>query len=197
MLTIHKSLVIIGILATSLTLAGCAPAASTNGTGSSSAVREDFNDQDVLFVQGMLPHHEQAVEMSDMILSKEGIDPRVRDLAQRFTDAQELEISVMTGWLEDWDISPAMEGMEGMDHGDGGMSGTMSDEAMASAAAATGLDASRLFLEQMTEHHSGAIEMAEIQLADGQNPAAIELAQAIADSQQAEIDEMTQILATL
>ena len=156
----------------------------------------EFNDADVMFAQMMIPHHAQAIEMSDMVLSKEGVDPQVLELAQEVKDAQGPEIERMTGWLQGWgedvpDIS--MGSMGGMDMG-GGM---MSEEDMQALSDADGPTASRLFLEQMVQHHTGAIEMAQAQLSDGQNPEALELAQTIVDTQQAEIDQMQEILATL
>ena len=191
MFTHRKYLAIAGVLAASLTLAACAPADTGAGGESSSSSTESFNDQDVMFAQMMLPHHRQAVEMSDMILAKDGIDPEVTELAQSIKDAQQPEIQQMEGWLEDWD-APAE--MEGMDHS---MNGMMSDEEMGNLEEASGDTASRIFLEQMTEHHNGAIEMAQTEVDEGQYPEAVELAETIIDEQQAEIDEMQEILATL
>ena len=85
------------------------------------------------------------------------------------------------------------DGMEGMDHG-GGM---MSEDDMAALEAATGAEASRLFLEQMTMHHEGAIEMAQDEVDNGQNPDAVEMAQTIVDTQTAEIAQMQELLAQL
>ena len=186
----RKFLAIAGLLAASLTLAACAPSATDGGSSSSDSAAA-FNDQDVLFAQMMLPHHMQAVEMSDMILAKDGIDPQVTDLAQRIKVAQEPEIQQMEGWLTDWD---APTEMGGMDHSSNGM---MSDGEMGDLDAASGDDASRLFLTQMTEHHNGAIEMAKTELDQGTFPDAVELAQTIVDTQQAEISEMKDILASL
>ena len=191
MFTHRKSLAIAGVLAASLTLAACAPTETGAGGDSSSSSTEGFNDQDVMFAQMMLPHHQQAVEMSDMILAKEDIDTSVTDIAQIIKDEQEPEIQQMEGWLEDWDASAEMGEM---DHS---MSGMMSDEEMGNLESATGDDASRLFLEQMTEHHNGAIKMAQTELDEGEYPEAVELAQTIIDAQQAEIDEMQDILAAL
>ena len=191
MFTHRKSLAIVGVLAASLTLAACVPTETGAGGDSSSSSTEGFNDQDVMFAQMMVPHHQQAVEMSDMILAKEDIDTQVTDIAQIIKDEQEPEIQQMEGWLEDWDASAEMGGM------DEGMSGMMSDEEMGDLDAASGEEASRLFLEQMTEHHNGAIEMAQTELDEGEYPDAVELAQTIIDAQQAEIDEMQGILAAL
>ena len=84
-----------------------------------------------------------------------------------------------------------MGGMEGMDNG------MMSEEDMRALQDAEGQAAARLFLEQMVQHHTGAIEMAQTELSEGQNPEALELAQTIVDTQQDEITQMQELLATL
>jgi uncharacterized protein (DUF305 family) len=88
-----------------------------------------------------------------------------------------------------------MEGMDhgGMDHG-GGM---MSEEDMSALMAASGAEFDRLFLEQMIEHHTGAVEMAVTESAEGQNTDAIAMAGTIRDTQNAEIAEMRQLLPEL
>ena len=165
-----------------------------HGASSSSP---EFNDADVAFVTGMIPHHQQAVEMADMILAKGGVDERVTELARSIKAAQEPEIETMTAWLEEWGQPAAgmdgMNGMEGMDHG-GGM---MSDDDMAALEAADGPEASRLFLEQMIQHHQGAIDMAVVEVDAGKNADALALAQTIADAQTAEIATMQGMLAGL
>lgn len=188
-------------LALALTLAGCAgsdedtsmPGMDHGGMTSSAApsaeVEGDFNTADSMFVMMMIPHHEQAVEMSDMILAKDGIDPRVMDLAQQIKEAQAPEIELMQSWLDAWGMSES-GGLGGMDHGDG----MMSDEDMSALESATGSEAARLFLEQMIQHHEGAIEMADAQLEDGINPDALALAQVIVEAQTAEIATMKDLL---
>jgi uncharacterized protein (DUF305 family) len=85
--------------------------------------------------------------------------------------------------------------MEGMDHGSGaGMSGMMSEEDMQALEDAQGTEASRLYLEQMTAHHEGAVEMARDQVEQGQNPQAVALAQDVIEAQEAEITEMEGLL---
>ena len=69
--------------------------------------------------------------------------------------------------------------------------------AWTTAAEASGAGAAKLFLTGMIEHHRGAVAMAQQEVADGQNPEATTLARAIAASQQAEIEEMTTLLARL
>jgi len=138
----------------------------------------------------MIVHHEQAIEMSDIIIAKDGVDPAVTQLALRIKEAQGPEIDRMNDWLEAWGASGS--DMGGMDHGDS-MGGMMSEEDMAALEAADGPTASSLFLEQMIEHHEGAVEMAEEQVENGQNGEAVELAQQIIEAQRAEIQEMQEM----
>jgi uncharacterized protein (DUF305 family) len=188
------------VVALALVLAGCSTSGmggmdhGTSDPGSSDASGAPVNAADEMFVIGMIPHHEQALSMAQLLLDKDGVDARVVALAERILAAQQPEIDLMNGWLEDWGVDPDMGGMEGMDHGDGGM---MSDEDMAALESASGAEASSLFLEQMIQHHQGAIDMAERELANGQNPDVLDLAQKIRDDQSAEIAEMQELLAAL
>ncbi|MBA3619860.1 MAG: DUF305 domain-containing protein [Acidothermales bacterium] len=173
------------VLAVALTLASC------SGGGAAA----DHNDADVMFATMMIPHHAQAVEMSEAVLAKDGVDEGVVDLAERVKDAQQPEIDQMTGWLETWgEDVPAMSGAHSAH---GGMPGMMSAEQMKALADAPGEQASPLFLQRMTEHHQGAIDMAKEQVADGENAEAVDLAERIAADQQEEIEEMQELLTKL
>jgi uncharacterized protein (DUF305 family) len=191
-------------MAIALALAGCATTAGggsgmpgmDHGGGSSSSpattVQGEFNAADSMFAMMMIPHHEQAIEMSDVILAKTGVDQDVLDLAQQIKDAQAPEIELMQSWLDDWGM-PSSGGMDGMDHGNG----MMSDDDMAALEAAEGADAARLFLQQMIEHHEGAIDMAQDVLDDGANPEVLALAERIISAQTDEIATMERLLADL
>jgi uncharacterized protein (DUF305 family) len=175
--------------------AGHSPSPSATAAPSSTATAEAHNDADVMFAQHMIPHHTQAIEMSDTLLAKQGIDPRVTELATQIKAAQGPEIQQMQGWLTQWG-TPSMPPMSG--HGDmPGMSGMMSEKDMTALKDAQGVDASKLFLTQMIAHHEGAITMAQSEIKDGQYPPAVELARAIVTTQQQEIDTMNGILASL
>lgn len=181
-----------------LALAGCASTTTGGGmdnmpgmgSSSSASAAADVNMADMQFTMMMIPHHEQAVEMADMILGKDGIDERVLTLAEQIKAAQGPEIELMESWLDEW--GTPMGDMDGMDHG-----GMMSDTDMQALEDATGAEASRLFLEQMIVHHQGAIEMAQDEVDNGQNPDVITLAENIIASQTTEISTMEDILATL
>uniref|UniRef100_UPI000377CF83 DUF305 domain-containing protein n=3 Tax=unclassified Arthrobacter TaxID=235627 RepID=UPI000377CF83 len=89
-------------------------------------------------------------------------------------------------------------GMAGHEMGGmGGMDGMLDEDQMADLEAAEGDDAVGLFLESMIEHHDGAVEMAQEEIDNGENPAAIALAETIMETQLAEIQEMEQLLAEL
>lgn len=168
--------------------------ATTEADGEISA---DHNDADIMFAQMMIPHHQQAVEMSEMLLAKEGIPAQVVEFAQGVIDAQGPEIDRMNAMLEAWDQQPVTDS-GGMDHGKmGGMSGMMSQEDMIALEEAQGTEAARLYLEQMTAHHEGAVDMARDEVADGQNPHAITLAEQVISDQEAEIAQMQQMLTDL
>lgn len=188
------------LLATALVLAGCAPQDGTmpgmdHGPGGMTATTEpaaEFNAADEMFVTMMIPHHQQAIDMADIVLAKTDVAPQVTALAQQIKDAQGPEIETMRGWLQDWGVDYD-DSMGGMGHGDG----MMSDDDMTALEDASGPEASRLFLEQMIVHHQGAIEMAEMALESAQNPDVTALATQVIEDQTAEIATMQDLLATL
>ncbi|WP_068270230.1 DUF305 domain-containing protein [Aldersonia kunmingensis] len=169
---------------------------STSATSEASAA--DHNDADIAFAQQMIPHHAQAVEMSEIVLAKPGIDPRVTGLANQIKAAQAPEIEQMQSWLAEWD-QPSMPMGTHMTAPPmrGGMMGMMSEQDMAALQDAEGVDAARLYLTQMIAHHEGAIDMAQKEIESGSNADAIALAQAIVTTQQAEITTMEQLLMQL
>lgn len=183
-----------------------ATSSSAVATATSSAApgAEAHNDADVMFAQHMIPHHEQAVQMSDMMLAKEGIDPRVTELATQIKAAQGPEIEQLQGWLTQWGNPPMAPMPSGdMDHGDmgggdmGAMEGMLSEEDLAALGNAQGVEAAKLFLTQMIAHHEGAVTMAQDEIDGGQFPAAVEMAHTIVTTQQQEIDTMRGLLDTL
>jgi uncharacterized protein (DUF305 family) len=163
------------------------PSAAASGTSSASA---EFNDADVMFAQLMIPHHEQAVEMSDMILAKEGVNPDVIALAQQIKAAQQPEIDTMKSWMSAWG-RPTMAGGHQMDDGQ------MTEQEMKTLDEADGPTGQKLFLEGMINHHQGAIQMAQTEITSGKNPDAVALARSIVDSQQKEITTIKGLLAKL
>lgn len=191
-----------GALTLALVLTGCADTGTapsgTSSSPSASTSSSASTEADEMFVTMMIPHHEQAIEMSDILLAKDGADPRVVELAEQIKAAQGPEIDKMLGWLEDWGVEYNPDSMGGMDHGSmGGDDSMMSEEDMTMLEDADATEASRLFLEQMIVHHEGAVDMARTALDDAQNPDVLELAQQVIDDQTAEIATMKDLLGEL
>ncbi|BDH05121.1 DUF305 domain-containing protein [Streptomyces seoulensis] len=164
-----------------------APAASTGA--------DAHNAQDVAFAQGMIPHHQQALEMA-RLASGRSASAQVKALAARVEKAQDPEIRTMTGWLTSWGEEAPMAGMDHSGHGGmTGMSGMMSADDMTSLENSTGADFDRKFLTLMTAHHQGAVEMATTEKDKGGDARATRMADDVITAQSAEIKEMKGLLA--
>ena len=148
------------------------------------------NDADVAFVTGMIPHHTQAVAMSALAADRSAA-PQVKALATAISGAQQPEIAQMQGFLSSWGQPTAPTTSSG---GMSGMSGMMTDGQMRQLTASSGAAFDRMFLQMMTQHHNGAIEMADVELRAGQSTDAKALAQKIIDAQRVEIATMKQLL---
>jgi uncharacterized protein (DUF305 family) len=151
-----------------------------------------FNDDDVMFAQMMIPHHEQAVEMSDIALDPTvGASDAVRQLATRIKGAQDPEIELMTGLLTGWGKSTEMD--TSMDHSSM-MDGMLTADELDGLSSLRGADFDRAWMEAMIKHHEGALAMAKDVLEGGSDPAVMKLSEEIVAGQQAEIDEMRGLL---
>ncbi|MGJ9414105.1 DUF305 domain-containing protein [Aeromicrobium sp. CF4.19] len=171
----------------------------------------EANDADVRFSQMMIPHHAQALEMSELAPSAGGSE-RVKILADRINGAQKPEIVFMAGWLDDlgheaptreqidagdipMEHDHAGTGEDAPDDGEHQMAGMATETQMRALAQARGSDFDALFLQLMIRHHQGAVDMAADVLRDGSEQQLNELAGGISSDQQAEISRMEEILA--
>lgn len=182
-----------GVLAAALALGGCAAGADDphagHGAEGSEPAAATANPADVMFAQMMIPHHEQALVMSEIVLDEPGLDAEVAALAEQIRDAQAPEIAQLEDWLEAW--GEPREAPAGHAHG---MDGMLSEAQLDELEAADAEAASTLFLEQMIAHHEGAVAMAEEHLAAGAHEGALALSQQIVDGQTAEIERMRELL---
>ena len=213
------AVIIAGTALAALVLAGCSSdpspvsTATSGGPASSAAAPAasqgppaagPHNAQDVTFVKDMLPHHTQAVEMADMALNRD-TTPEVKALAMQIRGAQAPEISSMAGWLVGWgqevpspDSSTLGGSMGGGSMGGkAGGTGMMSPDQMTRLDGATGSEFAKMWLTDMTEHHTSAVDMARTETTSGQSTDAKKLAADIISSQTAEIATMKQLLSTL
>ena len=145
-----------------------------------------FGAAEIMFAQMMIPHHQQAVEMAELV-PRRSENPEILQLAKDIAAEQEPEIQQMQRWLDEAGAPSHM------DH-DMNMAGMLSEEELEQLANSSGDEFDRLFLEGMIKHHEGAIEMAKMIL-DSENEEAKALAEAIVSSQTAEIELMKELLA--
>ena len=138
-----------------------------------------------MFAEMMIPHHEQAIEMSDIALSK-STNPEIIKLATEIKNAQEPEIQLMKSW----------EGVDASMHMGHTMMGMLDEQEIADLKSASGKDFDRLFLAGMIKHHEGAIDMAGM-IDDSKNQEVADLGKAIIDVQSAEIKVMQELLKNL
>jgi uncharacterized protein (DUF305 family) len=196
---VKLALLVVAALTLAPALAGCTPGGAGPDVGASSPAADDTATPapaDVMFVQMMIPHHQQAIEMSDMLLAKDDIPADVRALAEQIAAEQGPEIELMRSWLQEWGMPEMgdMPGGHGGHGGHGGMDGMLSQAELDELRAANGDAAVELFLRQMIAHHEGAIAMAQDVVDNGRHPDVRALVDGIIVSQQAEIDVMTEWL---
>ncbi|HSF37169.1 MAG TPA: DUF305 domain-containing protein [Nocardioides sp.] len=208
----------LAVLALGLGLAGCtsdaepeeeaAPVVQLGAPGESNTTlspeeAESIDDPaytaaDVAFVQGMIPHHQQALEMTALVGDRAD-DPDLRTIAERIEVSQVAEIEQLEGWL-----TARGESVSGMHagHGDGehGMPGMLTPQEMTRLERASGRRFDELFLLGMIRHHEGAVLMVESLLTEGeggQESEVFQLAGHIGSDQQVEIAAMKRKLAEL
>ena len=188
------------VLALTVTACGSTDSASTSTTPaaqapSGSTVETSMNAADVEFAQGMIGHHEQAIEMAEIALDPNiGASPAVVDLARRIKGAQDPEVQMMTAWLTSAGEPITMDAMAGHDMSN--MDGMMTADQMDAMGAMTGTDFDTSWLTMMIAHHEGAISQSQAVRANGSNADVLALADQIIAAQQAEITEMQALLAS-
>ena len=147
------------------------------------------NEVDVHFLGMMVPHHEQAIEMSDVLLASDVEDAQVRDLAQRIKDGQERENEQMRAWADEWGIQEDMEL-----HSKHIANGMFQPAELEQFATLKGDELRTAFLEMMHTHHAHVIDMTQGEVDGGGYAPLREMAQEMIDVQLAEMGEMEELL---
>ena len=151
---------------------------------------------DMRFMQDMIPHHHQALEMSWLVADR-ARSAELIDLAGRIETSQKDEIEFMKGWLVERDETVPDPAAAHAMHTSHSMAGMASPEDMARLAGASAEDFDRLYLELMIEHHKGALSMVKDLLAQpgsAYDPVLFEFTTDITTDQQAEIERMSAML---
>jgi uncharacterized protein (DUF305 family) len=171
-----------------MALAGCA--SSEHGEmmeGHSTDASGDLAGADIMFLQMMIPHHQQAIDISDLALTK-STDSELLALAKDIRDGQAAEIVTMKAWLDKAgaDLDPG--------HSTGhDMGGMLSESELAALEAATGKSFDLLWLKGMTGHHDGALHMATM-ITDARNAEIKSFGQAIVTTQSAQNKQMAAMI---
>jgi uncharacterized protein (DUF305 family) len=159
------------------------------GHGSSSSSNANYTGADVMFLQMMIPHHQQAIDISNLAM-KVSSDSELLELAKIIARDQAAEIKQMKVWLKDSGAS------EDMGHSMDGMGGMLNEDDLAALSAATGKEFDTLWLEGMTEHHDGAIHMTQM-IEDAQNADIKAFGTKVIKDQSEQIAQMKKMLARL
>ena len=178
-------------LLASTALTGCTINIGT-GAGDTNASQSNpaaYSDADVMFMQMMIPHHQQAVDMGTLAETR-AVNAEVKDLAMQIKDEQRPEISRMRDLLQDAGASETMGHHMTMD-------GMLSDSQMTALENASGAEFDRLYLEGMIAHHEGAIQMAKDALKGNKSALVKALCDVIIADQEGQIVYMKELLAKL
>ncbi|AGB20576.1 hypothetical protein Mycsm_00115 [Mycobacterium sp. JS623] len=150
-----------------------------------------YNADDVAFATNMIPHHQQAVDLSALVPDRT-TNAALQQLATQISAAQQPEIQVMKVFLVQWNENPENNaGHAG--HGNT-MLGMVDEATMTKLKSLNGAEFDKLWLQSMIGHHQGAIEMAKAEIANGDNVDAKSVAKNIVTAQEAEIGQMKQML---
>ena len=152
------------------------------GCATSSQSGSEYSAEDIAFAEMMIPHHEQAIEMSEIALLNT-TNPEILQVAQEIKAAQSPEIELMKSW----------DGVKVSIHAGHTMEGMLSEGELNDLRESKGQEFDRLFLQGMIKHHEGAIEMAQ-EVATSMNKEVADLSAAIITAQELEIAAMIELL---
>ena len=158
-----------------------------------------YSPDDVRFMQDMIPHHHQAVEMAELVEARTN-RPELSDVAGRIKLSQQDEIGFMQKWLAERDEAVPDPSDHASMHMDHRMAGMATKAQMADLAASEGTGFDRLFLQLMITHHEGAVTMVEELLeqpGSAYDPVLFEFTTDITNDQTAEIERMHALLVSL
>lgn len=187
-----KTAVALAVIASGGLLAACGSSSDNGGqmsghnmtTGSGKSVAGLGNGTDLAFVEQMIPHHRSAIQMAQIAKSRSA-RPQIQTLADNIISAQQREIIELTSLKDDLSKGGVKAGSLGLDASHMGMS-------MDASSLKTATPFDKAFIDMMTPHHTGAIAMAKVELAKGENTQGKKIATGIVAAQQREISMMAQ-----
>ncbi|MDH2429003.1 DUF305 domain-containing protein [Sphaerisporangium sp. TRM90804] len=149
---------------------------------------EPVNAEDVMFLQMMIPHHRQGIEIVRLAAAR-AKDPEVRTLASAIEVTQDGEVRRMTAWLRSWDQPLAAPSDAHAHHG-----GMPRSDRRQIAALGTTDEFDRDFLNLLLAHQDDAVQMATVEAANGAHPQVRDWATQVERSREAQIEQMLRLL---
>jgi uncharacterized protein (DUF305 family) len=152
----------------------------------------DFDATDVMFLQMLVHHQEQGLEMTAVALERTG-DPRVREFAQAVQAIEQDELTMMRSWLTEWHQPTTVDTAADLHASHGGLPATGPDEIKAlHTVKAPSFDSA--FLNLFLAHQHNALEMAHLETSNGTNPETLKFAERVRQSRQGEVQQMLRLM---
>jgi uncharacterized protein (DUF305 family) len=199
--TFDRSVPVVAALLATVALAGCGSADPSTlraaVTSSTATAPGSFGAADILFVQMMIPHHQDAVTMAELARTRSR-SPRIRSVAEQISRTQQPQIDTMIGWVQAAGRPTAPPDFNtGHGVGEHAVPGTMTFTDLVRLRESSGARFDRKFLTVMIRHHRGTLVTATAEFAEVSSPEVKALGQEMAAKQKAELKTMRQILAQL
>ena len=184
-------------LAAALLLSGCgtapdAPATEVAAAQAAIQAEGDHNDTDVMYLQMMVAHHEQGLEMV-RLAGKRAARDEIRTLAQAVDATQSDEVALMTSWLKQWSAPTTVDHAPNAHADHGGLPATGAEE-MTALKKAKGATFETTFLNLFVAHQHNAVEMAHLETEKGKNAEAKAFGDRVRASRADQIKQMLQLL---
>jgi uncharacterized protein (DUF305 family) len=183
-----KTVLATTLLAIGLGLPGCGGSDEGNGDGAPTPQSSSAVPFDQAFIDAMVPHHREAIEMAEAANARGLTQPDLQKIADDIITSQQREIDQMLRWREEWfgsrRLGPVLPEVLGVPESELGMEHGSADEV------AGAIDVDAKFAQMMIPHHEGAIAMAEAATDRAQHDEIKDLSAAIVDAQESEIEVM-------
>jgi uncharacterized protein (DUF305 family) len=191
----HRYATVLIAVALSLSACGTAPKAPANEVVSAQAAVQaegGHNDTDVMYLQMMVAHHKQGLEMVELA-EKRATRPEIRTLAEAIDVTQADEVTMMTGWLKQWSAPTTVDHAPSAHADHGGLPATGPEE-IAALKKAKGAKFETAFLNLFVAHQHNAVEMAHLETEQGSNAEAKAFADRVRASRADQIKQMLQLM---
>jgi len=178
-------------------LAGCNSALTTvtepGVSESAPPLDGSFNDTDVMFLQMLVPHHQQGVRLAELGADK-AVRAEVRDFAAAVVATQNDELTSVESWLADWNQPVEADPDPGAHHGHGDGLHAPDPEVVTALEQTESGKFDATFVNLFTGHQHGAVKLAKMELAKGRHPDARDLADRIVKSRTAQVQQLATLL---